>query len=174
MANHSVMASLWTSARRSRPDFGPRAAQLCDSEATTLASGPASGVWRSQFVPDQKPHNSVIWIVSLSNRTLLWTVYFGETKPHPIWCLRCYKSQATPEPDQAGLGVTCNLRHIHAYSSSFLFRATLTAHGSSWARSPIRGAAAGLPHSLWWRQILNLLREARDQTCILVDTVLGS
>ena len=67
-----------------------------------------------------------------------------------------------------------------------LFRAAPTAHGGSQARHPIRATAAGLQHShshagsephethtthssrqCW---ILNLLSEARDQTCFLMDT----
>ena len=64
-----------------------------------------------------------------------------------------------------------------------LFRATGAAYGSSQARSQIRATAAGLHHShsnagsklcLWpisqQCQILNPLSEARDRTCILMDT----
>ena len=62
------------------------------------------------------------------------------------------------------------------------------AYGNSWARGLI-GAAAGayaagtatldlscicdLLRSLWKCQILNPLNAARDQTCILMDTMLG-
>ena len=50
-----------------------------------------------------------------------------------------------------------------------LFRATPMAYGSSQARGRIRAAAAGLHHSSQQRWILNLLSEARDQICILMD-----
>ena len=61
-----------------------------------------------------------------------------------------------------------------------LFRAAPAAHGSSQARSRIRATAASLRpkhnlnyhlhHSSQQRQILNLLSEARDQTCVFTDT----
>ena len=72
------------------------------------------------------------------------------------------------------------------------FRAAPTAYGSSQARDPVGATAAGLHHShsntgsgpylqptprvcnlhhsSWQQQILNPLREARDQTCVLTDT----
>ena len=70
-----------------------------------------------------------------------------------------------------------------------LFMAVPVAHGSSQARDQIRAAAAtyatatatldlshvcDLCHSLWQCQILNPLREARDRTCIFMDTMSGS
>ena len=51
-----------------------------------------------------------------------------------------------------------------------LFWAPPVAHGRSQARSWIGAAAAGLHYSLQQCMILNPLREARDQTHILVDT----
>jgi len=48
------------------------------------------------------------------------------------------------------------------------FRVTPTAHGCSQARDPIGATAAGLRHSSRQHQILNLLSEARDQTCNLM------
>ena len=82
---------------------------------------------------------------------------------------------------------------LHLYFHGFfvvvvvLFRAAPAAHGSSQARNWIRAAAPSLRHShinarsrphLWptpqlssqQHQILNLLSEARDQTCVLMDT----
>ena len=62
-----------------------------------------------------------------------------------------------------------------------LFRAALTAYGGSQARSQIRTTAAShshshsnsyvfdLHHSSWQHWTLNLLSEARDRTCILLD-----
>ena len=67
------------------------------------------------------------------------------------------------------------------------FKAESVAYGSSQARGHIRAIAAAvgrrdshsntgsehhlqLPCSLWPCQILNLLSEARDRTCILMDT----
>jgi len=44
------------------------------------------------------------------------------------------------------------------------------AHGNSQARGPIRATAADLHHSSQQCRILNLLSEARDPTCILMDT----
>ena len=75
------------------------------------------------------------------------------------------------------------------YFYFFLFRAAPVAHGSSWARGPIRAAAKAYAtatatqdlsciydiwHSLWQHWILNPLSKARDQTHILTDTILGS
>ena len=69
----------------------------------------------------------------------------------------------------------------------FLFTAALAAYGSSRARGQI--GAAGLCHShsnagselhlqpmlqLWQHRIFNPMSEARDQTLILMDTMLGS
>ena len=67
-----------------------------------------------------------------------------------------------------------------------IFRATSTAHGSSQARCQIRVIAAGpdptatatwdpshvcdLHHGSWQHRILNPLSEARNRTCILMDT----
>ena len=50
------------------------------------------------------------------------------------------------------------------------FRATPAAYGSSQARDWIRAAAAGLHHSSWQRQIHKPLNEARNPTCILMNT----
>ena len=73
--------------------------------------------------------------------------------------------------------------------TSFFFRATLAAYGSSQARGQIGTAAetyatatamldpchiCDLNHSLRQHQILNPLSEARDRTSILADTVSGS
>ena len=71
--------------------------------------------------------------------------------------------------------------------SSFVFMAAPAAYESSWARGQIRAAAAGLRHShtgpshicdlygsLRQRWILNPLSGARDQTHILMDSMLGS
>ena len=44
------------------------------------------------------------------------------------------------------------------------------AYGDSQARGIIGAVAASLHHSSWQHQILNSLSEARDQTCILMDT----
>ena len=72
---------------------------------------------------------------------------------------------------------------------SLLFLAILVAYGSSWARGQIITAAeaytsvtatpdpshmSNLHHSLWQHQILNPLSKARDGSCILADTMLGS
>ena len=73
------------------------------------------------------------------------------------------------------------LKHLPKFF--FIFMAGLVACGSSWARSPIGAGAVvcttvnmatldlscicDLCHSLWQHRILNLLGEARDQTCIL-------
>ena len=66
---------------------------------------------------------------------------------------------------------------------------TPVAYGSSWGRGQIRAAAEAyttakaisdlsriwdLGCSLWQYQILNLLSEAKDQTCIFTDTMSGS
>ena len=56
----------------------------------------------------------------------------------------------------------------------FFFTAIPVAYGSSHVRGRIRAAAAGLHHSLWEHKILNPLREARDKTHSLMDTMLGS
>ena len=67
----------------------------------------------------------------------------------------------------------------------FAFRSVPVAHGSSQVRGLIGATLAGhshshsnkrsslnryLHHSSWQHHILNLLSEARDRTCILVDT----
>ena len=51
-----------------------------------------------------------------------------------------------------------------------LFRATTMAHGSSQARVRIRAVDAGLRQSSQQHRILNPLSEARDGTCVLMDT----
>ena len=71
----------------------------------------------------------------------------------------------------------------------FLFRAVPAAYGSYWSRGQIRAAAEAYTtatavldpscicdpcHSSQQCQILNSLNEARDQTWILKDTMLGS
>ena len=71
----------------------------------------------------------------------------------------------------------------------FLFMAAPAAYGHSWAMGRIGAAAAAystatlelshicigdLHHSLWQHRMHNPLSEARDQTHILVDTMLGS
>ena len=73
---------------------------------------------------------------------------------------------------------------VHIFFFFGLFRAAPGAYGGSQARSRIGAVAAGLRHShsnarsepvcdlyhsSWQCQILNLLREARDQTFVLVD-----
>ena len=70
----------------------------------------------------------------------------------------------------------------------FLFTAAPAAYGQSQDRGQIRASAedyatatatadrsqiCNLRHSLRWCQILNPLREARDQTHILAETTLG-
>ena len=50
------------------------------------------------------------------------------------------------------------------------FRAALEAYGSSQAGGRIGAVAADLHHSSQQHQILNPLSEARNQTCILMDT----
>ena len=67
--------------------------------------------------------------------------------------------------------------------------ATLAAYGSSQTRAPIGAQLQAyataiatldpsricdLPCSLWQHWILNPLSKARDQTCILMETMLGS
>ena len=79
----------------------------------------------------------------------------------------------------------CSLSLSFFFFFLFLVKATPMASGSSQARDWIRTAAAGHSHSHsnWdpshvcdlyhrsrQRQILNPLSEARDQTCILMDT----
>ena len=66
---------------------------------------------------------------------------------------------------------------------------TPVGYGSSQAMGPIRAACAGLTtaigipdpshtwylhHNLWQGKIFNRLSKAKNQTCILIDTVLGS
>ena len=76
---------------------------------------------------------------------------------------------------------------IFFFFSFFLFMAAPAACGGSQAKGLIGAAAAGLRHShtrsephlqptshLWPCWILNLLRKARDQHHILVDTVSDS
>ena len=46
------------------------------------------------------------------------------------------------------------------------------AYGSSQARAQIGAAGASLHHSSWQCMIFNPLSEARDQTCVLMDTSL--
>ena len=71
--------------------------------------------------------------------------------------------------------------------SFFLFIATPVAHGSSWPEvesvlqlqafakaTPDPSHARDLDHRFQQHQILNALSEARDQTCILTDTMPGS
>ena len=68
-----------------------------------------------------------------------------------------------------------------------LFMATPVAYGSSWAGVKLElhlqayaiamaptdlSCVCELCHSLWQRHIFNPLSEARDQTCILMDTML--
>ena len=50
-----------------------------------------------------------------------------------------------------------------------LFRAALVAYGGSQARGQIGAVADGLHHSSGQCRILNPLKEARDQTCVLMD-----
>ena len=71
------------------------------------------------------------------------------------------------------------------FSFFFFFRAIPAVYGSSWAKGRIRAAAAGLARAIATRdpsltydlhyslqqwQLLNPLSEARDQTCILMNT----
>ena len=59
------------------------------------------------------------------------------------------------------------------YEVSFLgglFMATPITYGSSQAWGEIGTVAAGLHHNSQQHQILNPESEARDQTCILMDT----
>ena len=89
-----------------------------------------------------------------------------------------------PNKKQTNTGTTVH-SGIFCLFVCFHFRKTPAAHGSSQARGQIGAAAAGLQHShcnarskphLWHTlqlascQILNPLREARDQTHILMDT----
>ena len=53
---------------------------------------------------------------------------------------------------------------------SLFLRAAPMAYGSSWARGQIRAAAAGLYHNHSNARSFNPLSEARNQTCILIDT----
>ena len=68
----------------------------------------------------------------------------------------------------------------------FLFMAAPVAYGNSWARGQMGATAEAtatatlhlrgiydLYYSLQQRQILNPLSEARDQTCILTETMSG-
>lgn len=69
--------------------------------------------------------------------------------------------------------------HWEFFFFSFLFMDTLTAYGSSWARVWIRTAAAGLcstgsDHICDLSWILSPLSEARDQTCVFIETMFGS
>ena len=67
-------------------------------------------------------------------------------------------------------------RIIDLYNKFFTFlflMAAPAAYGSSQARSVIR-TVTGLQHSLQQHQILNPLCKARDQTCILMETMLVS
>ena len=52
----------------------------------------------------------------------------------------------------------------------FFFRAAPAAYEGFQARGQIRAAAASLHHSSQQRRILNPLIEARDRTCILMDS----
>ena len=51
-----------------------------------------------------------------------------------------------------------------------LFRAAPAAYRDSQARGQIRAVVADLHHGTQQHRILNPLSEARDQTCILMDT----
>ena len=59
---------------------------------------------------------------------------------------------------------------IFLFSMFFCFGVTPGAYGSPQARDQIWAAAAGLYHSSQQHQIPSPLSEARDQTCILMDT----
>ena len=80
---------------------------------------------------------------------------------------------------------------LQASAFFFFLRVAPAAHGSPQARGGIGAAAAGLYHghcnaaqiqaestmeyhSWWQRWIFNPLREAKDHTCILTDTMSGS
>ena len=62
-------------------------------------------------------------------------------------------------------------QHRFLFVCFCLFRAAPTAYGSSQARGEMRATAAGLHHSSWQCRILSPLSEARDRTCILMDTI---
>ena len=72
------------------------------------------------------------------------------------------------------------LKYFFSFFFLNLFRAAPVAYGSSQARGPIRAAVASLHHShsnarskphLWpTLQLMAMLSEARDWTCILMDT----
>ena len=63
------------------------------------------------------------------------------------------------------------LREMFLFSFVFcLFRATPSVYGGSQARGWIGAAAVSLHHSSRQRQILNPLSEARERTCVLMDT----
>ena len=102
--------------------------------------------------------------------------------------------------DKSDLSSLCSL-HVTLFPKYFpmsqvhrlffffgLFRAIPTAYGGSQARGQIEAVAAGLRHShsnvdlslvcdlrhsSWQLWIFNPLSKARDQTCILIETVLG-
>ena len=100
-------------------------------------------------------------------------------------------SAVTQAAAKTTLSLSCYATVGTAILQSFYFIFCLflgphpTAHGSSQARGRIRAAAAGLHHSnsntrskhicdlhcnSWQHQILNPLRETRDQTHVLMDT----
>ena len=92
----------------------------------------------------------------------------------------------------AGSFLQVEIIHIHSpiFFFFFLLKTAPVAYGSSWARGCIRATAMyGLRHShsnkgskphlqpmpqLGGNWILHPLSEAREQTCILMDTMLGS
>ena len=63
----------------------------------------------------------------------------------------------------------CHRQQIWAASSTYT-----TAAAVGLAATPNLSCICDLHHSLWQSQILNPLCKARDQTCILTDTVLDS
>ena len=62
----------------------------------------------------------------------------------------------------------CN--HNFVFFFFFLFRAVHVTYGRSHARGWIRASPSSLCHSSWQQWILNSLSEARDQTCIFMNT----
>ena len=90
----------------------------------------------------------------------------------------CFFLIACSDQTQPPLTIRCllvNVCWIHVFYFLFFgfffffFRATLVAYGSSQARDRIGATAANLRHNSQQR-ILNPLSEARDGTCILMDT----
>ena len=127
-----------------------------------------------------------IWGFVILTLTLTLLSFYCEAKAWPF--LEVGKEAGKSPCGHAHVWVAPSLTEVLSKDFNF-FLAAPAVYGNSWARGWTGSAAevcaaatatldlsriCDLHHSLWQRRIFNPLMEAKDQTCILMDTILGS